>query len=65
MATATYTKSGTKATTPAKLNKDIFELKVESHELLKIAYNAYLDNRRTNNAVTKLRGEVSGGGKKP
>ena len=65
MAVATYTKSGSKATTAATLNKAVFGLEVESHELLKVAYNSYLDNGRTNNAVTKLRGEVRGGGKKP
>jgi len=65
MATATYTKTGTKATTDAKLPKEVFSLEVENHELLKIAYNAYLDNSRSNNARTKLRGEVRGGGRKP
>lgn len=65
MATPTYTKSGTKATTAATLPKDIFGLNVTSHELLKQAYVAYLANGRTNNARTKTRGEVSGGGKKP
>ncbi len=65
MAVATYTKTGSKATTAAKLPKDVFGLEVENHELLKVAYNAYLDNGRTNNARTKLRGEVRGGGRKP
>ena len=65
MPVATYTKSGAKASTAAKLDKNVFEVKVESHELLKVAYNAYLDNGRTNNATTKLRGEVRGGGRKP
>lgn len=65
MAVATFTKSGGKATTPAKLSKDVFAVKVENHDLLKLAYNTYLDNARTNNARTKLRGEVRGGGRKP
>jgi large subunit ribosomal protein L4 len=65
MATPTYTKSGTKATTTAKLDKGVFGLEVESHELLKLAYTAYLANGRENLAVTKTRGLVSGGGKKP
>lgn len=65
MATPTYTKAGVKATTPAKLPKEIFEVEVKSHDLLKQAYTAYLANGRTNNARTLKRGEVRGGGKKP
>lgn len=65
MATPTYTKSGTKATTPAKLNKDIFGVDVKSHSLLKQAYVAYQANSRENLAKTLKRGEVRGGGKKP
>jgi large subunit ribosomal protein L4 len=65
MSIATYTKSGSKATTPAKLDKTIFEVNVESHELVKQAYVAYLANGRENLAVTKTRGLVRGGGKKP
>ena len=49
----------------ADLNKDIFALKVENHELLKTAYDAYLANSRSSHAKTLKRGEVSGGGKKP
>ena len=65
MAIATYTKSGTKATTAAKLDKAVFGVEVKNHELLKQAYVTYLANGRGNLAVTKTRGEVSGGGKKP
>lgn len=65
MSVATFTKAGTKATTPAKLNKDVFGLKVESQDLLKQAYLTYLANGRENHAVVKRRGEVRGGGKKP
>lgn len=65
MAITTYTKSGTKAATPAKLEKDIFNVEVKNHQLLKDAYDAYLAGGRSNNAVTKKRGEVRGGGKKP
>src|SRR5438034_30161 len=64
-AIATYTKAGTKATTAAKLDKAVFGLEVGNHELLKSAYTAYLANGRDNLAVTKTRGEVRGGGKKP
>lgn len=62
---ATYTKAGTKATTPAKLDKAVFGIEVKNHQLLKDAYDAYLANGRENLAVTKQRGEVRGGGKKP
>jgi large subunit ribosomal protein L4 len=65
MAVPTYTKSGTKATTAAKLDKSVFGVEPKNHELLKLAYNAYLANGRDNLAVTKKRGEVSGGGRKP
>jgi len=61
----TYTKSGTKATTAAKLDASVFAVMPENHELLKLAYVAYLANGRENLAVTKTRGLVSGGGKKP
>jgi large subunit ribosomal protein L4 len=65
MAVATYTKSGTKASTPAKLDKAVFGLEVKNHQLLKDAYLTYLANGRDNNAVVKKRGQVSGGGRKP
>ncbi|MDR0887170.1 MAG: 50S ribosomal protein L4 [Candidatus Nomurabacteria bacterium] len=48
-----------------KLNPEIFEIKVENHELLKLAYDAYLANSRSAQAKTLKRGEVRGGGKKP
>ena len=47
------------------LDKDIFSLEVENHELLKLAYDAYLANSRSSHAKTLKRGEVRGGGKKP
>src|SRR5688572_6593184 len=65
MSVPTFTKSGAKATTPAKLDKAVFAVMPENHELLKLAYSAYLANGRENLAVTKTRGLVSGGGKKP
>lgn len=65
MAVPTFTTSGTKATTAAKLNKDVFAVEVTSHELLKQAYETYLANGRDNLAVVKTRGLVSGGGRKP
>ena len=65
MSTNTYTKTGTKATTAAKLDKAVFEVEIKNHELIKQAYVTYLANGRENLAVTKTRGLVSGGGKKP
>lgn len=47
------------------LPKEVFAVEVKNHELLKLAYDAYLANNRTSAARTKTRGEVSGGGKKP
>ena len=49
----------------ATLNKDIFGLDVENHELVKLAYDSYLANSRSSHAKTLKRGEVRGGGKKP
>ena len=49
----------------ATLDKDIFGLSVENHELVKLAYDAYLANSRSSHAKTLKRGEVRGGGKKP
>lgn len=65
MAVSTYTKTGAKATTAAKLDKAVFGVKVENHDLLKLAYTAYLANGRDNLAVSKTRGLVRGGGRKP
>ena len=61
----TYNKAGTKATTAVKLDAGIFEVIPKNHQLLKEAYDAYLANGRENLAVTKTRGLISGGGKKP
>lgn len=65
MSVATFTKTGNKATTAAKLNKAVFDVIPKNHDLLKQAYLAYMANGRENLAVTKTRGLVSGGGKKP
>jgi large subunit ribosomal protein L4 len=65
MAVNTFTSSGTKATTAAKLDAAVFGVEVKSHQLLKDVYTAHLSNSRLNLAVTKTRGLVSGGGKKP
>lgn len=49
----------------ADLNPSIFNLEVTNHELIKLAYDAYLANSRSSHAKTLKRGEVRGGGKKP
>ena len=55
------------STKPAKatLPKGVFGVDVPNHELLKLAYDAFLANSRQASATTKTRGEVRGGGKKP
>lgn len=52
-------------TTKTVLNKDIYGVAVKNHELLKLAYDAYLANSRQADATTLTRGKVRGGGKKP
>ena len=61
----TYTKAGAKAATAAKLDAAVFGVMPQNHELLKLAYTAYLANGRENLAKTKTRGLISGGGRKP
>lgn len=65
MSVATYTKSGAKATTAAKLEASVFGVEVSNHELMKAAYVAYLANGRTSAGNVKTRGLVRGGGRKP
>lgn len=65
MATPTFTKNGTKAASAAKLEKSVFGVEVNTHEVIKSVYDAYLANGRDNLAVVKTRGLVSGGGRKP
>ena len=65
MSAPTYTSSGTKSASGTTLPKDVFNVEVKSHELVRQAYDTYLANGRVNLAVTKTRGLVRGGGKKP
>jgi len=51
--------------TTTTLPENVFAVEVKNHELLKLAYDAYLSNSRLASATTKTRGLVSGGGKKP
>ena len=55
------------STKPAKaaLPEEVFGVDVPNHELLKLAYDAFLANSRQASATTKTRGGVRGGGKKP
>ncbi len=64
MALLAYSKIGTKKDTSPKLDKAIFSLE-PNHQVLDLAYRAYLANGRAVSAVTLKRGEVRGGGKKP
>ena len=54
-------------TTPAKatLPKAVFAVEVPNHQLLKLAYDAFLANSRKASATTLQRGEAPGGGRKP
>ncbi len=65
MSVLAFSKSGAKSTAVPKLPKEIFEVEVKNHDLLKLAYEAYLANGRDNIAKTKDRSEVRGGGRKP
>jgi large subunit ribosomal protein L4 len=58
-------KPATTAPKAVTLPKEIFNVEVANHELLKLAYDSYLANNRTASATTLTRGLVSGGGKKP
>lgn len=57
----TAKKTPTKATLP----KNIFDVEVKNHDLLKLAYDSFLANSRNAHAKAKKRGEVRGGGIKP
>lgn len=55
----------TTAVKPTVLPEEVFAVEVKNHELLKLAYDAYLANSRQSSATTLTRGLVRGGGKKP
>lgn len=63
MKAITYTKAGVKKGEVA-LPKSVFGVEANPDQL-KVAYNRFLSNVRTNNAKVLNRGDVSGGGKKP
>jgi len=65
MAVPTFTKSGGKSTSQAKLDKTIFGVDIKNHQLMKDAYLVELSAARQNLAKTKSRGDVRGGGAKP
>lgn len=62
MATVAKTPATSSSTT---LPKEVFAVEIPNHQLVKLAYEAYLANGRGNYAKTLKRGEVSGGGRKP
>jgi large subunit ribosomal protein L4 len=64
MAIQTFTKAGTKRETAATLDKTVFAAEA-NHELISLAYRAYLADGRVAGAKTLTRGEVRGGGRKP
>ena len=55
----------TKTAAKTALPKEVFNVEVKNHELLKLAYDSFLANSRLASATTLQRGEVRGGGKKP
>ena len=55
----------TTAAARTALPKNVFNVGVDNHELLKLAYDSYLANSRQSAARTLERGDVRGGGKKP
>ncbi len=65
MSVQSYTKSGSKSTSTTTLPKDIFNLDVKDHTLLKQAYDIYWGRKRSAMAVAKTRGLKRGGGRKP
>ncbi len=59
-----YTATGSKSESTLALDKAVFGIE-PNHDLLGLAYRAYLANSRTANALTLTRGDVRGGGRKP
>lgn len=59
-----YSKAGSKKEAPVKLNAKVFGVEA-NHDLLDLAYRAYLANGRSGAAQTLSRGMVRGGGRKP
>lgn len=60
----TYKSTGKQAD-PTPVSEAVFGLEVKNHQLLKVAHDIYWSNRRQAGAVTKTRGLVRGGGRKP
>ncbi len=65
MAATTPKAAANASATSNSLPESVFGVKVDNHELLKVAYDSYLANSRQASATTLQRGEVRGGGKKP
>jgi large subunit ribosomal protein L4 len=59
-----YSKTGSKKEAEITLNKQVFDV-TPNHQLVDLAYRAYLATGRAVSATTLQRGEVRGGGRKP
>ncbi len=59
-----YTSGGTKQSTGYKVDKSYIK-DAKNYELIKLVYHANLNNHRDNLAITKTRGLIRGGGRKP
>jgi large subunit ribosomal protein L4 len=64
MKVVAYSKAGTKKEAAVNLTAGVFGVE-PNHDLLGLAYRAYLANGRSAGAKVLTRGEVRGGGKKP
>lgn len=65
MAKAETTSKQQTASKTTALPKEVFGVEVANHDLVKRAYESYLANGRQNLAITKTRGLIRGGGRKP
>lgn len=64
MKVVAFSKTGAKKEAQVTLSKDVFGNEA-NHQLVQLAYDAYLANGRSSGASVLTRGMVRGGGKKP
>lgn len=60
-----FSSTGVKKSENVKLDKSVFNQTFSKNDLIKQVYTAYLANGRSNLAITKTRGLIRGGGRKP
>jgi large subunit ribosomal protein L4 len=60
-----FTSNGVKQASDLSIPKDIIEDNIKNHDLIGFVYHSNLNNQRENLAITKTRGLVRGGGRKP